>query len=62
MTRALVKPHGGNSPTKQGDYVTTCKVCHQGVFSQQPRVWLTTPMGLSHEACAALAGLASSDV
>ena len=32
-------------------YVTQCKICGESVFQDEPRVWLASPMGISHERC-----------
>lgn len=32
---------------------TTCKICTFSLLIGEPAVWLTSPMGLSHKACAA---------
>lgn len=37
---------------------SSCKLCPEGVYTGQPAVWLTDPMGLSHAACAQRAGIA----
>lgn len=34
-------------------YRTHCKLCLLAIGWGDPAVWLTKPMGLSHEACAA---------
>lgn len=39
---------------------TTCKLCRFAVRAGEPAVWLTKPMGLSHEACH-VAGVLASD-
>ena len=33
-------------------YVTQCKICRQAIHEDEPRQWLASPMGLSHERCA----------
>lgn len=32
-------------------YLTTCKICREGVYQRQPKLWLNKPMGWSHEFC-----------
>ena len=54
--RPKVRPtqglHNLGRGVKTGNsYLTTCKLCPNGVFEQQPRRWLTKPAGWSHEAC-----------
>lgn len=36
--------------------ITVCKLCLFSIVVGQHKVWLTKPMGLSHEACAAKHG------
>jgi hypothetical protein len=37
---------------------TTCKLCPHSIHVDDAAVWLTKPMGLSHDTCARQAGLA----
>lgn len=32
-------------------YRTQCKRCGQSLFADEPAVWLSDPLGLSHEEC-----------
>jgi hypothetical protein len=34
-----------------GTYVSQCKVCGQGVYEHDERVWSRKPLGLCHKAC-----------
>ena len=33
-------------------YRTHCKICRAAIFMDEVAVWLTSPIGLSHEGCA----------
>lgn len=46
---------------KQSTYQTACKICLRGVYAHESRIWLATPMGISHTACAAGKGLADRE-
>lgn len=46
----------GTSGNLGNHYLSTCKLCPDGVFDYQPKVWLTKPMGWSHQDCAEWAG------
>lgn len=49
---------GSNRPGPLNDQRrTVCKLCLAGILVGEPTVWLTKPMGLSHEGCASRAGL-----
>lgn len=37
---------------------TACKLCRLSILVGEAAVWLTNPLGLSHQACAVRAGLA----
>lgn len=52
----LTRPSAGPAGR---DYRTNCKLCPAGVYTGQPAVWLTQPMGLSHVDCARRAGTAT---
>ncbi|MBM0256356.1 hypothetical protein [Micromonospora sp. 4G55] len=56
--RTLNQPSGSKG-ILGNRYLSTCKLCPDGVFDYQPKVWLTKPMGWSHEDCAQRAGLLS---
>ena len=32
-------------------YVSQCKKCKFAIYEDEARVWLTSPMGLSHKEC-----------
>lgn len=53
---------GPRKPTRLGatgdDWHVVCKLCPRRVDPTEQRVWLTKPMGVSHQDCAAQAGLA----
>jgi len=50
------RPSGPNKSTND-QRITLCKICWYSILVGQPRMWLTHPMGLSHTACVARAGL-----
>ncbi|MEV7264681.1 hypothetical protein AB0N38_14125 [Micromonospora aurantiaca] len=56
-TTALAALNGTTSGNLGNHYLSTCKLCPLGVFDRQPKVWLTKPMGWSHQECAEYAGL-----
>lgn len=45
----------GEPPAPKGNLagmrVTTCKLCPEGIYVDQPRTWLRKPCGLSHDSC-----------
>jgi hypothetical protein len=46
---------------RENTFMTNCKLCRGGIHREDPHVWLTNPMGLSHMECAITAGLAKGD-
>lgn len=48
----LPESFSGPSRARNGRrYVSLCKICKETIFADEARVWLTDPMGLSHERC-----------
>jgi hypothetical protein len=44
---------GNDHKTAQDKILTHCKICGLAIYTTQPRpVWLTKPLGLSHQECA----------
>jgi hypothetical protein len=39
-------------------YVTQCKLCEWAVYKRHDRIWLNSPLGISHATCAREKGLA----
>lgn len=33
-------------------YFTQCKICRMGIYEKDVTVWLSSPLGLSHQECA----------
>jgi hypothetical protein len=57
--KALSRLTGPKKPGPSGDQRrTTCKLCLISILIGEPTVWLTKPMGLSHQGCAQRAGAA----
>jgi len=54
----LTSPAGSRRDSYTDRRRTTCKLCPFSVLVDDPAVWLTNPIGLSHTACARRAGLA----
>lgn len=52
MTAAYKANRVNGSKRPQRRYATTCKICLMGIYDGDVTVWLTCPMGLSHEGCA----------
>ena len=48
----LVRLNGAEKyGANQDQCITTCKKCRRSLLKGQDRVWLTDPMGLSHQVC-----------
>ena len=43
--------------SKRRAWRATCKLCLFGIYEREAVVWLTKPMGQSHQVCAERAGL-----
>jgi hypothetical protein len=48
--RGMNQVNGGKRAPRR--FNATCKFCLLGIYDGDPRVWLSKPMGLSHEGCA----------
>ena len=53
----LTGPKKPNQLGATGDaWHARCKLCRHTIRPDEPRIWLTKPMGLSHQNCATRAG------
>lgn len=61
----IVEPTGlfpkTSKTRRENTFMTNCKLCRGGIHREDPHIWLTNPMGLSHLECAVGANLAKGD-